>query len=140
MTDTQILPEPPTARLKAVPQQIRELFGRYAALGPQEVPARKAVLREIQDLLRIHLEIEELVFYPAVQSMKADLAIGVVLKALQDHRKVKSLLDQLRERVLTHLHVEEREIFARLLPPETLRELSIEKLRDRLLGNQGDTE
>lgn len=153
MSDTQILPNPPTAMLKAVHNQIKELFARYGALGPEEWQAKRGIFHELQDGLRIHLEIEEVLFYPAVQSMKAALAINVVMKALQAHRKVKDILVELRaldsanqslddrmetleECVLLHLQAEEKEIFphARLLPAETLRELSaeMERLRDRL--------
>ena len=98
-----------------------------------------------------------MLFYPAVQSMKADLAIKVVLKALQEHQQVKILLKELgapglesksldvkmgelEKCVLGHLEAEEREIFphARLLPSESLQELSaeMEMLRDRLLESR----
>lgn len=153
MTDTQILPNPPTAMLKVVHNQLKELFVRYHALGAEERSAKERLFQEIEELLGTHLEIEEILFYPAVQSMKMDLAINVVLRALQDHRKVKVLVEELRtlrakhqsldaklaelqQCVLVHLEMEEGEIFphARALPPEILQELSaeMEKLRDRL--------
>ena len=158
MSDTQILPHPPTAMLKAVHNRMRELFAQYDTLGPEAWQAKKGIFHEIQDGLRIHLEIEEVLFYPAVQAMGAALAVSVVMRALQTHRQVKAILAELRvlnsdnqsldarmegleECVLPHLLVEEKEIFphARLLPEETLRELSIEmeRLRDRLRADGG---
>jgi hemerythrin-like domain-containing protein len=155
MSTTQILPDPPTAMLKAVHGEIKELFAAYNSLRPEERTARKAVVQDLQELLRVHLQIEEALFYPAVQNMQSDLAIKVVMKALQDHRAIKGLLEELKalslenqsldlkmgelqECLFAHLQVEEAEIFlhARALPPETLGELGseMEKLRDRLLG------
>jgi len=140
---------------------MKELFAGYNTLGPTEGRAKKGLFREIQEGLRIHLEIEEVLFYPAVESMKADLAISVVLKALQAHQKVKALLvelralssenksldakmDDLQETVLSHLQAEETEIFphARALPPETLRDLSaeMERLQNRLREDPGSPE
>lgn len=157
MSDTQILPVPPTALLKAVHAQMRELFARYNALGPDESRARKAVFEEIQEGLVIHMEIEEILFYPAVQHMKQELAISVVLKALTSHAQVKELLAEIRVLitgghslhakmgefqacVLTHLQAEEAQIFphARALPLDTQEQLSreMEQLRIRLLGKR----
>jgi len=156
MSNTHILPVPPTAMLKAVHNQMKELFARYAAMAPEETSAKKALFQELQEVFRIHLQIEEVLFYPAVQAMKAELAISTVLKALQARQRVKALLeelkalsaenksldgkmDELQHCVLAHLQVEELDIFpyARALPLETLRELSLEMemLRDRLLKN-----
>ena len=161
MSDTQILPNPPTAILKAAHLQMKELFARYNALRAEDRRAKKLLFHEIQEGLQIHLEIEEVLFYPAVQSMKADLAIRVVLKALQDHHKVKAFLgelgaldsenksldakmSELQHCVLAHLEMEERDIFpqARVLTPETLQELSaeMETLRDRLLEDRRNLE
>ena len=158
MNETQIFPLPPTAMLKAVHLQMKDLFAQYNGLGAEEGEAKRGVFHEIQEGLRIHLEIEEVLFYPAVQGMQADLAVSVVLKAVQAHRQVKALLEQLRALdsidgsldvtmadlqrcVLSHLEVEETEIFphARALPVETQRELSLEmeKLQDRLRKNPG---
>jgi hemerythrin superfamily protein len=161
MSTTQILPTPPTAMLKAVHEEVKQLFARYDALGLNESRAKKEISQKIQELLEIHLEIEEVLFYPAIESIKADLAISIVLKALQAHRQVRALLVELRTLssgnesldakmedlehcVLSHLHAEETEIFphARILPPETLQELGteMEKLRDRLRMKRGSPE
>ena len=115
----------------------------------------------IQDVLHIHMEIEDTVFYPAVQSTKSDLAISVVSKAFKEHQQMKALLDELnalsaenksldakmadlQQCVFSHFQLEEGEIFpsARSMPPEALRNLSaeMEKLRDRLRGSSGNLE
>jgi hemerythrin superfamily protein len=107
----------------------------------------------IQEVLLVHLEIEETLFYPAVQDMKKELAMRAVLKALKDHQQVRTLLEELKALssenrsldpkmgelqhcVLSHLELEEAEIFphARSLPTEVLwrHSAAMEKLRDRL--------
>jgi hypothetical protein len=158
MSDTQILPNPPTAMLKAVHERMKELFARYDTLGPEAGWAKKGLYHVLEELLHIHMEIEEVLFYPAVESMKSELAISVVLRALKVHRQLKALLEELKALslesksldskmaelqacVLPHLLMEEREIFphARAMPLETLHELSgeMEKLRVRLRESRG---
>lgn len=158
MSTTEILPIPPTAMLKAVHDKMKEMFVRYNSLGPEAGWAKQALFHVIQDVLRNHMEIEEALFYPAVQGMKSDLAISVALKALKDHQQVRTLLEELKalsvenkpldpkmgelqQCVFTHLQLEEGEIFphARSMPPEALWKLSaeMEKLRDRLRGSSG---
>jgi hypothetical protein len=162
MSDTtDLLPIPPPAMLKAVHRQMKELFVRYDALGLHESQTKRALFREIEEGLGDQLQIEEVLFYPAVESMKSSLAIDVVLKALRAHRQVKALLvemrvligenesldgkmDELQLCVLAHLREEEMEIFphARALPPEILLDLGIAmgKLRERLRDKRGTLE
>jgi hypothetical protein len=158
---TELLPISPTVMLKAVHEQMKALFVRYDALGLDESRAKSALFGEIEEGLGVHLEIEEVLFYPAVESMKSSLAISVVLKALQAHRQVKALLAEMRALsgengsldekmgelkhcVLAHLGVEELEIFphARALPPEILLDLgtAMGKLRERLWGKRESLE
>ena len=153
MSDTRVLFDPPTALLKAVHDRMKELFTRYDALGPGDGWSKKGLFQVIRDILLTHMEIEETLFYPAVQGLMTDLAIDVVLRALRDHEHLKSLLEDLRvlsveekpldskigdlEQILySHLRLEEAEIFphARIMPTKLLRKLSIEmeKLRERL--------
>lgn len=153
MSDTQVLFDPPTALLKAVHDRMKELFDRYAALGPGSSWSKKGLFHVIRDILLAHMEIEEALFYPAIQAMSSDLAINSVMRALRDHEHLKALLEELAvlgaeeesldakvgdlERILfSHLQLEESEIFphARMMPPELLRKLSIEmeKLREGL--------
>lgn len=155
MSDTQILPTPPTALLKAAHAQVRELFVRYAVLGAGEERAKRELFMEIQQALFLHLKVEEVLFYPAVRTLSDELAILVVLRTLQEHLKVKDLLDELlalssehgpldlkmavlRDGVLEHFRLEEEQVFpcAKNLSEQEQRALSrdMERLRVRLLG------
>jgi iron-sulfur cluster repair protein YtfE (RIC family) len=161
MGDTQILPTPPTAILKAAHEQMKELFARYESLSLGVSRAKQGIFHELQEVLRIHLEIEEILFYPAVEGTRSMLAIDVVLKALQAHRHIRELLaelrtqcsgnlsldakmDELRKSVLPHVREEEAIIFpyVRLLPREALLDLGgkMRGLQDRLKGNGGNPE
>src|SRR6185436_4784018 len=92
VSDTRVLFDPPTALLKAVHDRMKELFTRYDALGPGDGWSKKGLFQVIRDILLTHMEIEETLFYPAVQGLMTDLAIDVVLRALRDHEHLKSLL------------------------------------------------
>ena len=140
LDDTDALPTPPTALLKAAHQRLRELLERYAAIGPEEERARRAAHREVREALEIHLDIEEALFYPALLKHWGEEAGEIVKLALADHRWLKesSALppDQLQRVVLTHLEREEAELFplAHNFPVETQKRLShdMEARRTRL--------
>ncbi len=138
MSDTQILAPPPTALLMAAHQRVRELLARYERLGPEQRPG---AFREIRETLEIHLNVEEALFYPALLGWESESARRVVDKALEDHRRMKELLeagaeaiDDLRRFVHEHFDLEEDRVFprARLLPYENQWELSRDMERLRL--------
>jgi len=136
--DTQILPTPPTALLKAAHLRVRALFDDLASMETEE--ARRAAFRQIREALEIHLQIEETLFYPALLAHAGETAGDVVRESLEGHRELKRRLEKpapdLARVVLEHFEQEEAELFplARWLPVETQKELShaMEALRTRL--------
>src|SRR5688572_15163054 len=128
INDTQILPTPPTALLKAAHLRLRALFDHLASLETEE--ARRAAFRQIREALEIHLQIEETLFYPALLAHAGEAAGDVVRESLEGHRELKGRLEKpasdLPRVVLEHFEQEEAKLFplARWLSLETQKELS----------------
>ena len=118
-----------------------KLFKEFERTGAKAKLIKKKLVKKIIKELSLHAQVEEHIFYPAVQE-----AIGehdLVLKAIEEHDLVKVLLEQLDkmapdedrfnpkvtvliENVRDHVYQEEGEIFPKLkeaLKPAQLRDL-----------------
>jgi iron-sulfur cluster repair protein YtfE (RIC family) len=104
---------------------------------------KQNLFEQIQDELDVHAAIEEQIFYPAVQEGRSAEAKDMVLEALEEHKVVKTLLEEiaaltpaddefdakmkvLQENVEHHVDEEEKEMF-----PEAKKQLS-EDIRNEL--------
>jgi hemerythrin superfamily protein len=145
MSDTKVIVKTPMQLLKRDHETVKELFGEYAKTEDGDLEERDRIWRQINDELTIHAEIEERLFYPAVREVKSDEAEDLVSEAIEEHRAVRTLLEELsdaevgdevfeakirvlRENVLHHFQEEEKEIFtqAKKLSKEVLESLAIE--------------
>src|SRR5437868_13169948 len=125
--------------LKQDHRTVKELFAEYARLDDGDGVQKDRLWQQINEELTIHAEIEERLFYPAVREVKTDEAEDLINEAVEEHRIVKTLLEEmsglsagddpfdakmkvLRETVLHHAEEEEKEIFAQAkkLPQEVL--------------------
>jgi hemerythrin superfamily protein len=139
--------------LKAQHRQVERLFERVQS--SEDSQARKALLREIAQLLAVHTRIEEEIFYPAVRSLGTDELETLVDEALEEHHVVDLVLAELprvhpgddrfaakmtvlAELVEHHVKEEEREMFrhAQALGTDRLKELGsrLEQAAARHLG------
>ena len=153
MSDTRVSAKTPMQILKQDHRTVKELLNEYAKLDAGERGGRDLLFRKINEELTIHSEIEERLFYPAVRTVKTDEAQDLVSEAVEEHRIVKTLLEEmseltpgepsfeakmkvLRENVLHHAEEEEKEMFpqAKQLPKDVLESLviEIEALKDDL--------
>ena len=115
--------------LKQDHDDMRSLFDELAGSHPRSLRARERVFESLREELDIHARIEEEIFYPALRDTGSSALRGAVLQALEEHRFVKDLLEELdemspsdedfgpkiaalREAVLLHAEAEEREMFA----------------------------
>jgi len=145
MSDTRVSAKSPMQLLKQDHRTVKELFNEYGKLEPGDRDGRERLFRQINEELTIHSEIEERLFYPAVREIPTDEAHDLVSEAVEEHRIVKTLLEELsdlqpgsppfeakmkvlRETVLHHAEEEEKEMFvqAKQLPKEELETLLIE--------------
>ena len=145
MSDTKVVVKTPMQLLQRDHQIVKELFSEYDKLGDDDLEEKDRIWSQINEELTIHAEIEERLFYPAVREVKTDEADDLVSEAIEEHRIVKTLLEEmsdaevgddvfdakmkvLKENVLHHAAEEEKEIFpqAKKLSQDALDSLVIE--------------
>ena len=145
MSETKVSAKTPMQLLKQDHRTVKELFNEYGKLEPADRDGRERLFRQINEELTIHSELEERLFYPAVREVQTDEAQDIVSEAIEEHRIMKTLLEELsdlepgqppfeskmkvlRDTVLQHVEEEEKEMFAqaKLLPKEVLETLQIE--------------
>jgi|RhiMetdeSRZDD1v2_1073273.scaffolds.fasta_scaffold83628_3 hemerythrin-like domain-containing protein len=88
-------PEDAIAMLKADHQRVRDLFQEYEAAQDQQ--AKRDIAEEAFVELEMHAQLEEQVFYPAVEDETDELGQELVEESLQEHQTVKDLIQELRE-------------------------------------------
>jgi hemerythrin-like domain-containing protein len=131
------------AMLKADHQKVRDLFQQYEAT--RNVAAKLAIAEEAFMELETHAQLEENVFYPAVNE-ETDDGPELVKESLEDHDTMKQLIQELRDmgqdteafdakfheliRTVEH-HVEEEETAMFPLAEEELEE-DMKDLKDEM--------
>src|ERR1041384_8289700 len=97
MSDTRVVAKTPMQILKRDHETVRDLFAGYAKLGDGDVEEKDRLWQQINEELTIHAEIEERLFYPAVRDVTPDEAEDLVNEALEEHRIVKTLLEEMSD-------------------------------------------
>lgn len=158
MPDSKVRALKATLVLKDDHRKVKALFAKYEKLGDQAKTSKQEIFDEVCDELTIHATVEEEIFYPAVETSKDKDAEETVAEALEEHKIVKTLLEELGEltpgdesfdakmkvlgeSVEHHAGEEETDMFPifEKLPQETRDEVS-EKLRARKEELAGETE
>lgn len=83
------------AMLKADHQQVLALFADYEALSDRSKVSKKRLADRICTELRVHAELEEQLFYPAVRPQVDD--DDLMDEALVEHAAAKDLIAQIEE-------------------------------------------
>jgi hemerythrin-like domain-containing protein len=81
------------AMLKADHQGVRDLFAHYEAA--ENVETKRTLAEQVFVELEMHAQLEENVFYPAVNE-ETDEGPALVKESLSEHETVKSLMQELR--------------------------------------------
>lgn len=97
MSDTKIRVRKATALLREDHRMVRKLFSEYEGLDDGEEGRKGELFDAILKELTIHAQIEEDVFYPAMQSIEDDEVQELVLEANEEHKVAKTLLAELSE-------------------------------------------
>ncbi len=120
---------------------VEKLFKEFERTGPKAKLTKTRLVKKMIKELSLHAQVEEQIFYPAVQEAAGE--DDLVLKAMEEHDLVKVLLEQLDkmtpeedrfqakvyvliESIRDHVDEEEKEIFPKLkeaLKPAQLRNL-----------------
>ena len=115
-----------TDALKKQHREVQGLFKKIEQSG--DADERRDLLDQVTEALRVHAELEEEVFYPAIRESGAKQAEELVLEALEEHHVVDLVLAEapdidpeaenfeakmtvLRELVEHHIEEEEKEMF-----------------------------
>lgn len=91
--NNQAPPQDAIAMLKADHQKVRDLFQQYEAT--RDPSAKREVAEQVFIELETHAQLEENVFYPAVQE-ETDEGPALVQESLSEHEAVKTLIQELR--------------------------------------------
>jgi hemerythrin-like domain-containing protein len=92
--DELIPSEDAIAMLKADHQKVRDLFQQYATALDRETKRSVATLVFVE--LETHAQLEENIFYPAVNE-ETDEGPELVKEAMQEHETMKALIQELRD-------------------------------------------
>ena len=112
--------------LKADHDKVGKLLDQIAETTERGVKTREELFTKVKTELDIHAQIEETIFYPALE--EADETRDITLEAYEEHRLVKQLLSELesmskdseewtakfsvlKENVEHHVEEEEGELF-----------------------------
>ena len=87
-------PKDAIAMLKADHQRVRDLFQQYEATSNAE--AKRTLAEEVFIELETHAQLEENIFYPAVNE-ETDEGPELVKESLAEHETMKNLIQQLRD-------------------------------------------
>ena len=140
------------AMLKADHQRVKDLFTQYEAA--ENVETKRTLAEEAFRELETHAQLEESVFYPAVNE-ETDEGLALVKESLSEHETMKSLIQELRsmahdadefeakfqeliQNVAHHVEEEEAEMFP-LAEQELLEDLDDlrEEMQELKAGLQG---
>jgi hypothetical protein len=115
-----------TELLKKQHREVKALFKKVEST--EDARVRRRLMSEIGDKLKVHTEIEEEIFYPAVKDLETKKAEEMVLEAVEEHHVVDLVLAELpkvdpaadtfeakmtvlKELVEHHVEEEEEEMF-----------------------------
>lgn len=92
MAETKIRARKATALLREDHAKVKKLYAQYEEAGED---GKAEIYREIEKGLMIHTQIEEEIFYPAIQVSDDEDAERLVREAHEEHRLVKGLFAEL---------------------------------------------
>ena len=128
MADTKIRVRKATSVLKEDHKRIKRLFGEFDRLEESDTAEMARIFEEVKKEITNHAQIEEEVFYPAVERAEDDDAEELIREAREEHRIVTMILEELsgltvddeqfcakmkvlKDNILHHAAEEETEIF-----------------------------
>lgn len=111
--------------LKMDHQKVRELFDAYDSASHDDFDTKHAIAQEVFQELEMHMDLEEEIFYPAVENKGQD---AMVAESVAEHDVVKDLINDLvdisvddeefsakfsvmKENIFHHVHSEETKMF-----------------------------
>jgi hemerythrin-like domain-containing protein len=91
---TRSRPKDAIAMLQADHHKVRQLFRAYRSA--QDLGAQWEIALQIFDELEVHAQLEEVVFYQAVEEETTSLGKRLVYASLEEHQEALALIQDLR--------------------------------------------
>lgn len=158
MAETKLRFRKATALLREDHQKVKKLFAEYEKLEDEDPERKEEIFGTLKRELSVHAQIEEEIFYPAIQTSDDEEAGHLVREAFEEHRLVKTFLEEmsaltpgdedfdakmkvLMDNVLHHAEEEQDEVFPIFdkLPKDARDEVS-EQLASRKRELESDVE
>jgi hemerythrin-like domain-containing protein len=151
MENTTMAKLNPMTMLKQDHQKVKELLSQLSETTGRGVKKRQQLVAQIEAELRVHMEIEEQIFYPALrEAAKTQDEQKMYFEATEEHHAAKTVLQDLlatdpstpnfagkakvlKELIEHHVKEEEKDLFAQAketIPAEELTELA-ERMQER---------
>src|SRR5919197_3002611 len=92
--ETRSRPQDALAMLRAEHQQVRQLFRAYRSA--RDPATQWEIAQHIFDELDVHAQLEEVVFYQAVEEETTSLGKRLVQASLEEHQEALALIQDLR--------------------------------------------
>ena len=77
-------------------KKVDQLYQRYNGLKEQSTE-KQALAEQICHELEVHAQLEESIFYPAIQAKLGSTGTDLVGEAIKEHGEMKRLISQLRD-------------------------------------------
>ena len=128
MADTKIRTRNATNLLREDHRTVKNLFAEIDKLDESDTAELARIFEEVKKEITVHSQIEEELFYPAIEMADDDKAEELVRDAREEHRLVMMLIEEisgltaddpefctkmkvLMDTILRHIEEEESEIF-----------------------------
>src|SRR6185436_9433615 len=95
MADTKIRTRKATSLLREDHRNVKKLFAECDKLDESDTAELARLFEEIKKELTVHAQIEEEIFYPAIEKGDDEEAGETVREAHEEHRLVKMLIEEL---------------------------------------------
>jgi len=95
MSDTKIRSRKATSLLKEDHREVKKLFAEFEKLDEADIEDMARIFDQLKKDLTVHAQIEEEIFYPAIEKAPDEEADEVVREAHEEHRLMKMLLEEL---------------------------------------------
>src|SRR4029079_2610328 len=97
MSDTKIRVRKATALLREDHENVKKMFSAYEEIEEGNTEQRAELFAAIKKELTVHAQIEEEIFYPAIEAGGDEESEALIKEAHEEHRLVKQLLEELAE-------------------------------------------
>lgn len=84
----------PLQLLKNDHEKVKDLFERYDLIAEDDYGSKQEIARQIFEEAEAHMDVEEEIFYPAVENAGQD---DMVSESIAEHEIVKGLINDLRD-------------------------------------------